>query len=162
MHVASLYVVNFIVKGAKVNTKDNSWLTALHYCAARGHEVQKCVLIGVLTISVLICTYCIPSCRMHDCQNHCGCHAHTKNLSIICINWRLNCFHPSWICASVVKDGKSCVLLWRCLCCTCFSTQLCIMSWVVYVRKFSIVNQFIVQVHMSQGTLLNSNMIILS
>ena len=25
--------------GAKVNVKDNSWLTALHYTAARGHEV---------------------------------------------------------------------------------------------------------------------------
>ena len=56
--IISYLPIIFIAEGAKVNTKDNSWLTALHYCAARGHEVRMCIcvpyVISSITYSILI------------------------------------------------------------------------------------------------------------
>ena len=80
--------------GAKVNVKDNSWLTALHYTAARGHEVCVCVCVCV-RVCARVC--------MHVCVCMCVCNA--------CVYARVCACVCARVCACVCARGRMCVCL---------------------------------------------------
>ena len=57
--------------GGKINVKDNSWLTALHYTAARGYEVCVCVCVCVFVCVCLYVCVCVCLCVLCVCVHTC-------------------------------------------------------------------------------------------